>query len=205
MTTFSFQERRRARSIFGAANSIPQSLRLMRFLQQLGHVEQGLRRDAAAVEADAARVQLGIDEGDGHAEIGGEECSGVSTGTAADYCNIEGLIVRHGAFNHKGHEGTRRKTDSKFERVSGFLREPLCPSWFMCFSSLHRQQERLFKRFGNPAQEAGRVGAVNQAVIVRERERQNQARLELAVDPLRFHARARKAEDRHLRDDSRSE
>ena len=67
--------------------------------------------------------------------------------------------------------------------------------------SLHRQQEWLLESFGDPAQEAGRIGAVNQAVIVRKRKRQNQARLEFAVDPLRLHARARKAEDRDFRDD----
>src|SRR5271165_32629 len=72
----------------------------------------------------------------------------------------------------------------------------------MLSSSLHRQQERLFKRFGDPAQESGRIGSVNQAVIVGEREWQNQPRLELASiffhDPLRLHARPRKSEDRDL-------
>src|SRR5580693_7210613 len=47
-------------------------------------------------------------------------------------------------------------------------------------SSLHRQQEWLLKRFGDPSQEARRVGSVNQAVIIGERQRQNQPRLELA-------------------------
>ncbi len=58
--------------------------RLLRFFDQLRDVEQRFRWDAAAVEADAAGVYFRVDEGDGHAEIGGEECSGVSTGTAAD-------------------------------------------------------------------------------------------------------------------------
>ena len=68
---------------------------LMRLFEQLGYVQQRLRRNAAAIEADAAGVQLRIDQRDRHAEIGGKKCGGVSTGTAADHCNIQGLRFRH--------------------------------------------------------------------------------------------------------------
>ena len=61
-------------------------------------------------------------------------------------------------------------------------------------SSLHREQEWLFERFGNPAQEAGSVGSVDEAMIVGKRERQNQPRLKLAglfrANPFRLDARA---------------
>src|SRR5689334_18129491 len=43
--------------------------------------------------------------------------------------------------------------------------------------SFKRQQERLLKRTGDPAQEARRVGPVNQPVVVRQRQRQHQSRL----------------------------
>src|ERR1017187_7767257 len=68
---------------------------LLRFFKQLGYVKQGFRRNTAAVEADAAGVQLGIDQCDRHAEIGSEERSGISTGTAADDCDVQRLSVRH--------------------------------------------------------------------------------------------------------------
>jgi hypothetical protein len=51
-------------------------------------VEQGLRWDATAVQADSARVYFWIDERDVHAKIGGEECSGVSSGTGTDDCDV---------------------------------------------------------------------------------------------------------------------
>ena len=59
--------------------------------------------------------------------------------------------------------------------------------------SLNRKQERLLEGFRDPAQEACGVGAIDQPVIVREGERQNQARLEFVVDPFRLHARTRQA------------
>ena len=41
--------------------------------------------------------------------------------------------------------------------------------------SLHRQQEWLLERFRDPAQEARRIGAVDQAMIVGKRKRQHSA------------------------------
>src|SRR6266403_5352895 len=49
--------------------------------------------------------------------------------------------------------------------------------------SLNRKQEWLFKRLRDPAQKTRGIGAIDQPVIVRERERQNQARLEFVVHP----------------------
>src|SRR6185312_7462876 len=66
-------------------------------------------------------------------------------------------------------------------------------------SSLHRQQEGLFERLCHPAQEAGCVSAVDQAMIVGERKRQYQSRLKFSINPNRFGAGAREAEDRDLR------
>src|SRR5690242_17645101 len=60
--------------------------------------------------------------------------------------------------------------------------------------TLNRQQEWLFESFRNPAQEAGRVSAINQAVIVRKRERQHQPRFKLISHPHRLRTRTRKAE-----------
>ena len=66
----------------------PPILCLMRFFQQFRHMQQGLRWDASAIEAHSAGIQLWIDERDGHAEVGSKKCGGVSTGTAANDCNI---------------------------------------------------------------------------------------------------------------------
>ena len=49
----------------------------------LGHVQQGLRGDAAAEQARAAQPRLQIDQRDLHAEIGRQKCRGVTTRSAA--------------------------------------------------------------------------------------------------------------------------
>src|SRR5580658_6178920 len=74
------------------------------------------------------------------------------------------------------------------------------PATTHVFSSLNRQQERLLKRFRDPAQKARGVGSVDQPVIVRERQRKNQARLEFTsiAYPLGLHPRTRQAENRNL-------
>ena len=64
--------------------------------------------------------------------------------------------------------------------------------------TLHRQQERLLECFRDPAQEAGSVGAVNQAMIVGKRERQNQPRLEFAIQSTPAPCAIAKAENRNL-------
>src|SRR5271168_2313592 len=64
--------------------------------------------------------------------------------------------------------------------------------------SLHTQQERLLERFRHPAQKTRRVRAINQAMIIGERERQNQPRLELSANPFRLHARTRKPKNGNL-------
>src|SRR3989454_3760326 len=67
------------------------------------------------------------------------------------------------------------------------------------FLSLNGEQEWLFEGFRNPAQETCGVGAIDQPVIVRERERQNQARLKFVIDPFGLHSRTRKSENRNFR------
>src|SRR5690606_38606071 len=63
------------------------------------------------------------------------------------------------------------------------------------------------ERLGEPGREANRVGAVDHAMIVRQRQRQHQTRHELAVLIDRTPLAARDAEDRDLRriDDRREE
>ena len=50
----------------------------------LGHVQQGLRGDAAAQQADAAQPRLEIDQGDLHAQVGGQKRGRISAGSAAE-------------------------------------------------------------------------------------------------------------------------
>src|ERR1700720_1539588 len=63
---------------------------------------------------------------------------------------------------------------------------------------LHGKQERLLKRLRHPSQKTRSVRAINQAMIVGERERQDQPRLELPSNPLRFHPRTRKSKNGNL-------
>ena len=92
LTTPSFHVRSRARSIFGWRKVDTPILGLLRFLNQLGDMQQRFRRNAAAVEAYAAGIHLGIDQRNLHAEIGGEERGSVSARSAADYSDSKLLI-----------------------------------------------------------------------------------------------------------------
>src|SRR6202049_2394767 len=79
------------------------------------------------------------------------------------------------------------------------------PSPCDCLLSLHRQKKRLLECFRDPAQETGGVRAVDEAMVVGERERQNEPRLEFSIDPFRLGARTRQSKNRHFRmvDDGR--
>ncbi len=59
-------------------------LRVARFIHDLGDVQQGLGRNAPAVDADAARIHLRVDERHRQPEIGREERSRVPSRAAAD-------------------------------------------------------------------------------------------------------------------------
>src|SRR6266436_7802002 len=63
---------------------------------------------------------------------------------------------------------------------------------------LNGKQKRLFECLRHPAQKTGGVRAVNQAMVVGERERQDQPRLELSSNPFRLHARTREPENGNL-------
>ena len=67
----------------------------MGFLDQLGNVQQCLGRNAAAIEANPARVSFWVNERYVHAEISGEKGSGVSTGTAANDCDFQVRTFGH--------------------------------------------------------------------------------------------------------------
>src|SRR5208282_3803575 len=81
-------------------------------------------------------------------------------------------------------------------RTRKALLSGLCVSAVTRTLSLNRKQERLLEGFRDPAQKTRGVGAIDQPVIVREGERQNQAPLEFVVHPLRLHARTREAQNR---------
>src|SRR5512141_1547218 len=65
--------------------------------------------------------------------------------------------------------------------------------------SLDREQEWLLECLGDPAQESRGVRAINEPVIVRERHRQDLARLKFIVHPDRLDAGTRKPQDRDFR------
>ena len=56
--------------------------RLLGFFNQLGDVQQRLRRNAAAVETHAAGIHLRVDQRNLHAQISGEEGGCVAAGSA---------------------------------------------------------------------------------------------------------------------------
>ncbi len=63
--------------------------RMTGFIDQLGHVQQGFRRNAAAVETDSARIRFRIDQRDFQPEIGGQKCRGITTRPAAHHCDMQ--------------------------------------------------------------------------------------------------------------------
>ena len=58
---------------------------MLRFADDFGHVQERLGRNAAAVQADAARVGLGIDHSDLEAQVGRVKGSGVPAGTGTNH------------------------------------------------------------------------------------------------------------------------
>ena len=56
----------------------------------------------------------------------------------------------------------------------------------------------MLQAVADPPQKARRVGAVDDAVVIGEGERQHLARLELPIDKPGFHGRAADAQDGHL-------
>src|SRR5579871_4256738 len=58
-------------------------------------MQKCLGRNTATIEAHAPRIHLRIDQGHVHPEIGGEESSGVPSGTSAHDSNVERWRVRH--------------------------------------------------------------------------------------------------------------
>src|SRR5208337_667423 len=68
--------------------------RVLALVDQRRYVEQRLGRNAAAIQANSARVLFRIDEGDVEAEVGTEESRGVTTRAAAHYRNFY-VRVRH--------------------------------------------------------------------------------------------------------------
>ena len=82
--TFSFCVRKASMSTAGRGKVTPQSAEVFGLGHALGHVQQGLRGDAAAQQADAAQTRFEVDQGDLHSQISGPEGGGVAARSAAD-------------------------------------------------------------------------------------------------------------------------
>jgi hypothetical protein len=93
LTTLSFN-RAAARFDLGSAIDAP-ILRLTRFFNELGDVQQRLGRDAPTIQADAAGIDFGIDERNFEAEVGRQKSSGVTTRSAAHNCEMQAGIFCH--------------------------------------------------------------------------------------------------------------
>src|SRR4029450_13699285 len=66
------------------------SLGVPRFGDQFGHMQPRFRRNAAAINAHAAGIDLGIDERDLHAQVGREKSGRVPTWAAANDGQLRG-------------------------------------------------------------------------------------------------------------------
>jgi hypothetical protein len=64
-----------------------------RFVHHLGHVQQRLRGDAAAIEAHAAGILVFADERDLHAQVSRIKGRGIAAWPRAKYCNLS--CLRH--------------------------------------------------------------------------------------------------------------
>ena len=87
-TTPCLNDRSLAMSTSGSGNVTPQALACRGLVDDFRDVQQRLRRNAAAIEADAAGVLLLVDERDLHAEIGGVECRGIAARPGAEDRNL---------------------------------------------------------------------------------------------------------------------
>ena len=117
LTTLFLKSRSLSRSILRLAELDAPRLRVARLVDQLGDVQQRLRRNAAAIDADAAGIHFGIDEGDAQTEVRAEKRGRVATGPAADHDELSRNHKRAGMARR--HEGL---TDRTF--VSSRLRGP---------------------------------------------------------------------------------
>src|SRR5258708_34448458 len=63
-----------------------------------------------------------------------------------------------------------------------------------CLLSLHRQKKRLLECFRDPAQEAGGVGAVDESMVVGERERKDEPRPERSIQTCRLGGATRESQ-----------
>ena len=68
---------------------------VMRFLEQLGRVEQRLGRDAADVEAGAAQRLAALGAGGLEAELRGTDRGDIAAGAGADHQDVEIVILSH--------------------------------------------------------------------------------------------------------------
>src|SRR5687768_8594329 len=75
---------------------------VLRFVDHLGHVQQRLRRDAAAVKADAPRVLFLVDQRDLHAQVSRIEGGGIAARPCAKYCQLCGVSHQPMSERRKG-------------------------------------------------------------------------------------------------------
>ena len=62
---------------------------MLRFADQLGDVQQRFRRNAASVQANAARIQLRVDERNLHSQVGSEKRGSVASWPGAYNGNLQ--------------------------------------------------------------------------------------------------------------------
>ena len=174
---------------------------VLRFVEHLCRVQQRFRWNAADERAYAARVRLRVDQGNLHAHIRGMKRRGIPARAGTndgdsgahsiedfgigdwridcgfDDCLIEDLLMIEVFETIEAARKTKRapvrNKSSIFNRA--FNNQSLnLQSQNLQFGHIH--QSGLLDRFRHPAQEPHAVGAVDDAVIVGERERHHQLR-----------------------------
>ena len=186
--------------MLGLGNSIPPILSLLRFFNQLGDMQQRLRRNTAL---GTVPPPPGFTSG----SIPAVACMPKSTrpGSSANCNHQVHRPLRRCAASSSAFGEFRLAFRSELRSWSNFLQGFFTLESALSPLSLGGKQEGAARAALPPPStpsNAARIGAVDQAMIVTgERERQDQPRLNFPANPLRLHARPRRQELPNLRDD----
>ena len=151
---------------------------------ELGRVEQRLGRDAADVQAGAAERAALVDAGHPHAELGRPDRADIAAGPGADDHQIEALVVIHLPVAGLG--------------SSWALGQP-SPSSIAGVQTSSSRRSGVLDAFLDPHQEAHRLAAVDDAVVVGQREVHHRPDRDLALHHHRALLDLVHAEDADLR------
>ena len=107
-TTLSLRAWRRRCRGFTLGGDDAVRLGVLELVEQVGGVEQGLGRDAAAVQAGAAEEGILLDDGGLETELAGADGGDVAAGTGAENRDVEDFVLSQGPTPRERDDGTPR-------------------------------------------------------------------------------------------------